>query len=354
MSTPKATSADSMMPSLQRLLPDLEALYTDIHAHPELSMQEARVASLRGTLQVVHVLPPRALFGQVFPAPLEDAVAAIRKRVDDALQHRMHLIASAFPVVPSWALFHGQAHRAILDAAAMFGADLIVVGAGGEHGRSSSDALGETTLKLAQRSPVPVLIVRQEPGEPYRAIIACVKGNRYDRAAIGWADSLTPNNLLHIVSAFTVPYEERLAQWGAPKSTVDVYAAREGEERIRYVAHTLGEMRVPAARAQLHVERAAPLQLILSCAAKLSADLIIVGRRAQPDPLGGGEFGSVARHIALLAPMDVLIVPPESVSPRDRKGESRPHRMDVQPVIYDKIDRRLMDTFPASDAVAQY
>ena len=24
------------------------------------------------------------------------------------------------------------------------------------------------------------------------------------------------------------------------------------------------------------------------------------------------------------------------------------------PVVYDKVDRRLMDTFPASDAVAQY
>ena len=46
MSTPKATSADSMMPSLQRLLPDLEALYTDIHAHPELSMQEVRTARI--------------------------------------------------------------------------------------------------------------------------------------------------------------------------------------------------------------------------------------------------------------------------------------------------------------------
>ena len=31
---------------LKGLLPDLEALYTDIHAHPELSMQESRTAGL--------------------------------------------------------------------------------------------------------------------------------------------------------------------------------------------------------------------------------------------------------------------------------------------------------------------
>ncbi|HXR88809.1 MAG TPA: hypothetical protein VN750_00855 [Steroidobacteraceae bacterium] len=26
----------------------------------------------------------------------------------------------------------------------------------------------------------------------------------------------------------------------------------------------------------------------------------------------------------------------------------------VEPIVYDEIDRRLMDTFPASDAVARY
>ncbi|NVB81821.1 MAG: amidohydrolase [Kofleriaceae bacterium] len=38
--------ADEALANLDRLLPDLEALYTDVHAHPELSMQETRTASL--------------------------------------------------------------------------------------------------------------------------------------------------------------------------------------------------------------------------------------------------------------------------------------------------------------------
>ena len=33
-----------MLSPLDRLLPDLEALYKDLHAHPELSMQETRTA----------------------------------------------------------------------------------------------------------------------------------------------------------------------------------------------------------------------------------------------------------------------------------------------------------------------
>ena len=37
---------DAVLSHLPGLLPDLEALYTDVHAHPELSMQETRTAGL--------------------------------------------------------------------------------------------------------------------------------------------------------------------------------------------------------------------------------------------------------------------------------------------------------------------
>src|SRR5436305_5720884 len=43
--TPLAPSA-STLGNIRSLLPDLEALYTDVHAHPELSMQETRTAGL--------------------------------------------------------------------------------------------------------------------------------------------------------------------------------------------------------------------------------------------------------------------------------------------------------------------
>ena len=39
-------STDQLQKKLERLLPDIEALYKDVHAHPELSMQETRTAEL--------------------------------------------------------------------------------------------------------------------------------------------------------------------------------------------------------------------------------------------------------------------------------------------------------------------
>ena len=46
MSKTQASSSDTVLSTLDGLLPDLEALYKDLHAHPELSMQETRTAGL--------------------------------------------------------------------------------------------------------------------------------------------------------------------------------------------------------------------------------------------------------------------------------------------------------------------
>lgn len=46
MNTQPTSPLGKVLAGLQSLLPDLEALYADVHAHPELSMQELRTASL--------------------------------------------------------------------------------------------------------------------------------------------------------------------------------------------------------------------------------------------------------------------------------------------------------------------
>lgn len=46
MNETKASSSDTALQNLDGMLPDLEALYKDVHSHPELSMQEARTAGL--------------------------------------------------------------------------------------------------------------------------------------------------------------------------------------------------------------------------------------------------------------------------------------------------------------------
>ena len=56
---------------------------------------------------------------------------------------------------------------------------------------------------------------------------------------------MSPEDLIHIVSAYTVPYEGRLIEWGASKATVDVYATRERDERTRQLSVLLSELGLP-------------------------------------------------------------------------------------------------------------
>src|SRR3974390_488724 len=46
MNTTTAHASMAVLKNLDDLLPDLEALYKDVHSHPELSMQEVRTAGL--------------------------------------------------------------------------------------------------------------------------------------------------------------------------------------------------------------------------------------------------------------------------------------------------------------------
>ena len=46
MSESKSDTSGPVLRNLEKMLPDLEALYKDVHAHPELSMQEKRTAGL--------------------------------------------------------------------------------------------------------------------------------------------------------------------------------------------------------------------------------------------------------------------------------------------------------------------
>src|SRR6185437_9258013 len=46
MNTTRTVAPEPVLKNLDQLIPDLEALYKDVHAHPELSMQETRTAAV--------------------------------------------------------------------------------------------------------------------------------------------------------------------------------------------------------------------------------------------------------------------------------------------------------------------
>lgn len=283
-----------------------------------------RAASLASTLHsalhLIHVLPPREVLSQLFPGPATSEAEALRVRAEQVLHERAQSIAQRYGVTPERQLLHGEAHQAILDASGSLEANLIVFGAQGEReGVLPSQTVGDTALKVAERAQIATLLVRREAQDHYSHVVACAKAVPADRAVVEWANRVSPADLIHIVSAYTVPYERRLIEWGASQTTLETYARREQVARTQKLSDFLREFGLPAARARLHVQRGEPVPTILGPAGQWPADLLLVGRRAEADALAAGPVGSVARHIAFLAPMDVMIVPPSLVVAEGRQ-----------------------------------
>lgn len=268
-------------------------------------------AELGAVLHLVHVLPPRDYLEQLFPPEHRSEVDAFRERAERALQERAQTSSATLGVLPECQIYYGSAHQAILDAVAATRASLVVLGAQGEHeGELRAEGVGETALKVAERCPVPTLFVRRGTLAHYSHVLGCVRGDPADRVVFEWANRISPANLIHIVSAYSVPYERRLIEWGASSATIDVYATRERDSRSQRVTESMKEVDLHPARVRLHIERGDPLEIILRTAARHEADLLITGRRARRGALDAGPFGSVARQLAVRAPVDVLIVPP--------------------------------------------
>jgi universal stress protein E len=286
---------------------------TDFSPAADRAMQRAAhlAYALGSALHLIHVLPPQEVLKAIFPDPAGQEAQVLRERAERVLDEQAQGVMERFGLTPECKLIHGEAHRAILDASDSLEANLIVLGARGEReGVLASETVGDTALKVAQGSRTATLLVRREVGDHYSHVVACAKAIPSDRAVLDWANKVSPEDLIHLLSAYTVPYERRLIEWGAPRRTLDAYAGREQDARTQRLSDLLREFGLPAARACLHVERGEAVPTILSHAGQWQADLLVVGRRAHANPLSAGSVGSVARHIAFLAPMDVLIVPP--------------------------------------------
>lgn len=279
-----------------------------------------RAASLASTLSadlhLIHVMPPAELLREVFASRSASETDALRLRAETTLQERATSLMARHGIKSTCKVLQGRAHEAIVQAGKSLDAALLVVGARGEHeGDPGADSVGGTAFKLIATSLVPVLLVRRELFHPYDHVLACAKGVSTDRAVIEWANRLSPTSLLHILSAYTVPYERRFIEWGASQATLDVYATRERDARTRRLSELLDEFGLLAARARLHVTRGEPLATILSHVEEWKSDLIIVGQRAHAPE---GLAGSIARRVASRATSDVLVV---SSKPMSRTAE---------------------------------
>lgn len=214
------------------------------------------------------------------------------------------------------AVLRGRPAPRILEDAAVYGADLIVVG---HRGQSPVAALllGSVAAEIVEKATVPVLVARTYGLGP---IVLGDDGSSEARAArevVATWPALAPWPV-RVVSAAQVTAP--LASGIAPNMRRAAASAHAGEVNTALAAHsaiadeTVAYLTARGVSATPSASTGDPAAAILAAEAETRAKLIVVGSRGR----GGiaALLGSVARAIVLRATCSVLVVR----GPRTQKG----------------------------------
>ena len=205
-----------------------------------------------------------------------------------------------------------RASQAILDEAARFEVDLIVLGNRG-HGAIESAVLGSTCLEVVDQSRRPVLVVRRDRMD--RVLV----GEDGSKCAAAGVEFLRRWSVFHggSVRVLSVGEDARWNPWlrGAARqesdsaASVQAHAAREALAQA-----TASTLRGAGMQAEAQVEDGSPAHRLIQAAADWDADMIVVGSRGETG-LERLLVGSVSRAVLYHASCSVLIVPEPQASP---------------------------------------
>jgi nucleotide-binding universal stress UspA family protein len=264
-------------------------------------------------VEVLHVVPISAF--AMAGGGMVDFSQAIQDMREGATRDLANLVAPLLEegVPIETKILEGDAWRSILDAAAAWPADLVVMGT---HGRSGLEQLllGSVTERVLRRATCPVLTVghvlpQLRKGPLFRRILCAADLTGSSERTLEAALSLATENdaritLLHVIAS--LPGE---ADAHASLVLPEIAPLR---MTLTELAHAQLKKAVPDAARQFcevseRVETGTPWSEILRAASELDADLIVMGAHTH-GAVGRMLFGSTASQIVRRAGCPVLVV----------------------------------------------
>lgn len=265
----------------------------------------------RSALHVIHVVPPKRWFGGIFGTPdslhnvaCEHAATALKHIADSIDTTRIPHISTG--------VMEGTAARTIARAARELKADLLVIGARGEHQSDTYQmGLGGTAAKLAHSPVVPVLLVRREPVATTPAVLAPVDLTPISSLVIQWALRCCHAGELRALHVYEVPFSGRLRTYGVAETAINVYAEDEHAKRAGQLADLIKTVSPPSTiRIQQVVERGESSEYLLEHIRRFTGSTVVLGKHKSDSERTGPNYDSVCDYAARSCPTNVLIVPP--------------------------------------------
>ncbi len=206
-------------------------------------------------------------------------------------------------------ILQGKAAEMIILQAKKTQSDLIVVGS---HGKDDlrSNYFGSTTLKLIQKTHLPVLIVKNSVSTPYRHMLAPTNLSEHSKESIRFANTLFSKPTRKYLYAFeTISDLQALTYCFTPEETENLRRTMtlEAANAFKTFAGEVGEGEL-----ELIDYTASVNEDILEYLKNDDADLLVLGSKGVGN-LNSFVFGSTASYLLQRSPIDVLIyVPPKA------------------------------------------
>jgi len=262
-------------------------------------------------IQVVAVAEPAAelLAPLVISAP---TVGTLDEQTSDELEAILDAAAVSLEQ-PSLAVqrsvLHGRPATLIVETAADFRAELVVLGSRG-HGPLTSMLLGSVSAEVVDHAPCPVLVVRRPVAD---GVLVAADGSPSAQAAITYLTANRmligrPFEVLTVASRSDRPDSAPLAAF----SDVAFESFEEGRREDRRHAETIAagaaqRLRDDGYHARWSISTGNPAHEIIEAAKCFGSGLIVMGSRGHTG-LARILLGSVARNVLLHTSASVLIV----------------------------------------------
>jgi nucleotide-binding universal stress UspA family protein len=259
-------------------------------------------------LEVIHAiyLPPLAETWRKLVEGEGITAARLHGAAEERLAQLAADLARRTGVTPETRVLEGKASLALARYARERGADLIVVGAHGEH-LLLDLFVGSTALKLLRLAAQPVLLVKQTPPFDYERILIATDFSPAARTAANLVARLLPEAALYLFHTYEAPFERQMYYAGTDDEAVDHYRRLGEAEARRQMDEFVLTLDAPARFARKVRHGYAPA-LINQYAAEMGADLLVLGSNRQSD-VEATLLGSVAAHLVNEARGDLLLVP---------------------------------------------
>lgn len=268
---------------------------TDLSDSSNRAVERAlQLAAARGAeLDIVHVME------EGLPAEAQAEVTATNEK---AIREKLAASPFADQVKVTIDLVVGNAETDIVERAVMANADCIVLGL---HNRLLTENLaiqGTLAERVIGGSGLPVLLVRNEPRDPYQTVVVGVDFSSLSDAAIKAAVLIAPQATLHLVHAYEGDSDQaHMAEQSLKKLVSDESQVFERAAR---------QASLPELAVRTIAEQGDPRDALKIQINSRGADLLVLATRGRTG-LTRTLLGSVTTDLINARLCDVLVIRPK-------------------------------------------